>query len=97
MTMKEEAILFSYKKVITKNRTHPPVTRKNQPEIEPHLPTSQQNLDPHSRFKRNTARDKSKPSRRWSHIRVRNQPEPEFLNVKGAQELIPRNRFRQPM
>jgi hypothetical protein len=23
--------------------------------------------------------------------------EPVFVNVKGAQELIPRNRFRQPM
>jgi hypothetical protein len=24
-------------------------------------------------------------------------PEPVFVNVYGAQELIPRNRFRQPM
>ncbi len=24
-------------------------------------------------------------------------PEPEFVNVEGAQESIPRNRFRQPM
>ncbi len=24
-------------------------------------------------------------------------PEPEFLNVYGAQESIPRNEFRQPM
>jgi hypothetical protein len=25
------------------------------------------------------------------------QPEPEFCNLKGAQESIPRNQFRQPM
>jgi hypothetical protein len=24
-------------------------------------------------------------------------PEPVFLNVYGAQELIPRNKFRQPL
>ncbi len=28
---------------------------------------------------------------------VQPKPEPEFLNVYGAQESIPRNEFRQPM
>jgi hypothetical protein len=27
----------------------------------------------------------------------RYSPEPEFVNVYGAQEWIPKNRFRQPM
>ncbi len=28
---------------------------------------------------------------------VGKKPEAEFVNVKGAQDSIPRNRFRQPM
>jgi hypothetical protein len=28
---------------------------------------------------------------------ARKRPEPVFLNIYGAQELIPRNEFRQPM
>jgi hypothetical protein len=59
--------LSSYEKKPTRDRT----TLTNQPT----------KFGPTLSVKRNTARDKSRPSRRWSHIRVRNRPEPDFLNV----------------
>jgi hypothetical protein len=33
----------------------------------------------------------------WLVCKPRDSPEPVFLNVYGAQESIPRNKFRQPM
>jgi hypothetical protein len=33
----------------------------------------------------------------WTKAAYVQEPEPEFVNVEGAKESIPRNRFRQPM